>query len=48
MIENTGIDLSALNQISDVEIDNNLQSLMSLEEVVTREDASESFEALEH
>ena len=23
MIENTGIDLSALNQISDVEIDNN-------------------------
>jgi NAD(P)-dependent dehydrogenase (short-subunit alcohol dehydrogenase family) len=47
MIENTGIDLSALNQISDVEIDNNLQSLMSLEEVVTREDASESFEALE-
>ena len=48
MIENTGIDLSALNQISDVEIDNNLQSLMSLEEVVTREDASESFEALEN
>ena len=48
MIENTGIDLSALNQISDVEIDNNLQSLMSLEEVVTQEDASESFEALEH
>ena len=48
MIENTGIDLSALNQISDVEIDNNLQSLMSLEEVVIREDASESFEALEH
>ena len=47
MIENTGIDLSALNQISDVEIDNNLQSLMSLEQVVTREDASESFEALE-
>ena len=47
MIENTGIDLSTLNQISDVEIDNNLQSLMSLEEVVTREDASESFEALE-
>ena len=47
MIENAGIDLSALNQISDVEIDNNLQSLMSLEEVVTREDASESFEALE-
>ena len=48
MIENAGIDLSALNQISDVEIDNNLQSLMSLEEVVTREDASESFEALEN
>ena len=48
MIENAGIDLSALNQISDVEIDNNLQSLMSLEEVFTREDASESFEALEH
>ena len=48
MIENTGIDLSELNQISDVEIDNNLQSLMSLEEVVTREDASESFEALEN
>ena len=48
MIENTGIDLSALNQISNVEINNNLQSLMSLEDLVTREDASESFEALEH
>ena len=48
MVENAGIDLSALNQISDVEINNNLQLLMSLEEVVTREDASESFEALEN
>ena len=48
MIESAGIDLSALNQISDVEIDNNLQSLLSLEEVFTREDASESFEALEN
>jgi NAD(P)-dependent dehydrogenase (short-subunit alcohol dehydrogenase family) len=48
MIENNGINLSALNHISDVEIKDHLESLMSLDEIVTREDASESFEALEN
>ena len=48
MIENNGINLSGLNHISDVDIKDHLESLMSLDEIVTREDASESFEALEN